>query len=63
MSNSGRRKVCVVLVDRANSGRLKPVMRAIGEEPTLQLQVLAAGTMVLERFDQPVRIDCFGPAR
>jgi len=51
-----RRKVCVVLVDRANYGRLKPVMRALAERPALQLQVLCTGTMVLERFDQPVRV-------
>jgi UDP-hydrolysing UDP-N-acetyl-D-glucosamine 2-epimerase len=51
-----RRKVCVVLVDRANYGRLKPVMQAIADHPQLELQVLAAGTMVLERFGQPVRI-------
>ncbi len=50
-----RRKICVVLVDRANYGRLKPVMLAIRERPGLELQVLAAGTMVLERFDQPVK--------
>jgi UDP-hydrolysing UDP-N-acetyl-D-glucosamine 2-epimerase len=50
------RKVCVVLVDRANYGRLKPVMRAIQARPGLSLQVIAAGTMVLERFDQPVRV-------
>ena len=56
MSNTNkRRKICVVLVDRANYGRLKPVMRAIAAHPALELQVLAAGTMVLERFDQPVR--------
>jgi UDP-hydrolysing UDP-N-acetyl-D-glucosamine 2-epimerase len=54
--NPARRKVCVVLVDRANYGRLKPVMQAIADHPALQLQVLAAGTMVLERFDQPVKI-------
>jgi UDP-hydrolysing UDP-N-acetyl-D-glucosamine 2-epimerase len=48
--------VCVVLVDRANYGRLKPVMRAIQDRPGLELQVLAAGTMVLERFDQPVKL-------
>ncbi len=54
--NDDRRKVCVVLVDRANYGRLKPVMRAIQQRPKLELQVLAAGTMVLERFDQPVRV-------
>jgi len=48
--------VCVVLVDRANYGRMKPVMQAIQERPALELQVLATGTMVLERFDQPVRV-------
>jgi len=56
LSPETRRKVCVVLVDRANYGRLKPVMQAIADHPDLQLQVLAAGTMVLERFDQPVRV-------
>jgi UDP-hydrolysing UDP-N-acetyl-D-glucosamine 2-epimerase len=54
--NSAKRKVCVVLVDRANYGRLKPVMHAIQARPELELQVLAAGTMVLERFDLPVNI-------
>ncbi len=51
-----QRKVCVVLVDRANYGRLKPVMQAIADHPKLQLQVLAAGTMMLERFDMPVNV-------
>lgn len=51
-----RRKICVVLVDRANYGRLKPVMHAISSRPELELQTVAAGTMVLERFDQPVKI-------
>jgi len=51
-----RRKICVVLVDRANYGRLKPVMKAIIARPELYLQVIAAGTMVLERFHQPVNI-------
>jgi len=50
------RKVCVVLVDRANYGRLQPVMRAIREHPLLELQVIATGTMVLERFDLPVQV-------
>jgi len=56
LTEDGRRTVCVVLVDRANYGRLKPVMQAIKARPNLRLQVLAAGTMVLERFDQPVRV-------
>lgn len=53
---SKRRKICVILVDRANYGRLKPVMRAIAAHSELELQVVAAGTMLLERFDQPVRV-------
>lgn len=56
MSDVKRRKVCVVLVDRANYGRLKPVMTSVRAHPALELQVLATGTMVLERFDQPVRV-------
>jgi len=51
-----RRKICVVLVDRANYGRLKPVMMAIAARPQIELQVLAAGTMVLGRFGRPVDI-------
>lgn len=50
------RKVCVVLVDRANYGRLKPVMQEIDRRDDLTLQVIATGTMVLERFDSPVRV-------
>jgi UDP-hydrolysing UDP-N-acetyl-D-glucosamine 2-epimerase len=51
-----KRSVCVVLVDRANYGRLKPVMRAIAAQPGIQLQVVCAGTMVLERFGHPVQV-------
>lgn len=51
-----KKKICVVLVDRANYGRLRPVMYAMAERPEIELQVVAAGTMVLERFDSPVRV-------
>ena len=50
------RKICVVLVDRANYGRMKPVMETIQAHPDLTLQVIAAGTMVLERFQFPVEV-------
>ncbi len=56
MNNTPKRKICVVLVDRANYGRLKPVMRAIAAHPHLELQVLAAGTMVLERFGSAMNV-------
>ena len=51
-----KRKIAVVLVDRANYGRMKPVMQAIKAHPKLELQVICAGTMVLERFDRPLEI-------
>jgi len=51
-----KRKVCVVLVDRANYGRMKPVMRAIQNHPDLELQTICTGTMLLERFGEAVRI-------
>ncbi len=56
LTEKRRRKICVVLVDRANYGRLKPVMKAIQRQSGLELQVLATGTMVLERFNQPVNV-------
>ena len=34
------RKIAVVLVDRANYGRLKPVMKAIDVHPGLELYCL-----------------------
>lgn len=46
----------MVLVDRANYGRLKPVMLALKEHPDVELQIVAAGTMILERFDTPVKV-------
>jgi UDP-hydrolysing UDP-N-acetyl-D-glucosamine 2-epimerase len=51
-----KRKILVVLVDRANYGRLKPVLRAIDEHVALELQIVAAGTMVLQRFHKPVEV-------
>lgn len=51
-----KRKICVVLVDRANYGRMWPVMRAIEGNPRLELQTICAGTMLLERFGQAERV-------
>ena len=56
MRSSKRRKICVVLVDRANYGRMKPVMRGIAAHRDLRLQVIAAGSMMLERFGSPVQM-------
>lgn len=56
LSSKKVRTVCVVLVDRANYGRMKPVMRAIQEHPGLKLQTICTGTMLLERFGEAVQI-------
>lgn len=56
MTDAVRRKVCVVLVDRANYGRMHPVMRAIATCPDLELMNICAGTMLLERFGQAEKI-------
>lgn len=54
--NSSPRRICVVLVDRANYGRMHPVMRAIDADPALELRTICAGTMLLERFGQAEKI-------
>lgn len=51
-----KRKIAAILVDRANYGRMKPVLDAIRRHPDLELQLVCAGTMVLERFGLPVNI-------
>lgn len=53
---SSRRRILTVLVDRANYGRLKPVMAAIDRHPELELFTVCAGSMVLKRFDRPVEL-------
>lgn len=50
------KRILVVLVDRANYGRMKPVMQAIQADTNLELDVLCAGTMLLSRFGKVVDI-------
>lgn len=50
-----KRRIAVPLVDRANYGRMKPVLEALQQQPGVELQVICTGSMVLERFASPVR--------
>ena len=62
-SQNDQRKICVVLVDRANYGRMHPVMREIKGDAQLDLLTVCAGTILLERFGQAVQVvknDGFG---
>lgn len=45
-----KKKVAVVLVNRANYGRMKPVMKALQLENDVQMQVICAGSTLLDRF-------------
>jgi UDP-hydrolysing UDP-N-acetyl-D-glucosamine 2-epimerase len=51
-----KRRIGVVLVDRANYGRMKPVMRAIAAHPALELKTIVSGSMLLDRFGSAVRL-------
>lgn len=51
-----KKRILVVLVDRANYGRMRPVMQEIQADPNLELEVLCTGTMLLSRFGKVVDI-------
>lgn len=50
------KNIAVVLVDRANYGRMKPLMQELQDHPEVNLQVIATGTMLLERFGMAVDV-------
>jgi GDP/UDP-N,N'-diacetylbacillosamine 2-epimerase (hydrolysing) len=59
-----KRKVCVVVASRANYGRIKAVMQAIGRHPDLELQLIVGASALLERYGRAIdviRADGFEP--
>jgi hypothetical protein len=42
-------------VDRANDGRLRPVVQGMATRPELEPQIVTAGTMLLKRLHQRVQ--------
>lgn len=60
------RKICVVVASRANYGRVKYVLKAIEEHPDLELQLVVAASVLLDRFGKAIRVieqDGFVPVR
>jgi len=51
-----KRKITVVLIDRANYGRLKPLMLELRKDLSLELQIICAGTMLLDKYGKAVNI-------
>ncbi len=51
-----RKKICVVVASRANLARITTVLEAVREHPALELQVIAAASLLLERFGSAVTV-------
>ncbi|MBT4765104.1 UDP-N-acetylglucosamine 2-epimerase (hydrolyzing) [bacterium] len=47
-------KITAVLVDRANYGRLKPILEIMRDDCDVELSLVCTGTMLLERFGRAV---------
>ena len=59
-----KRKICVVVASRANYGRIKGVMQAVRNHPTLELQLIVGASALLERYGrviEVIRADGFEP--
>lgn len=50
-----KRKIAVLVINRANYGRLKPVLKAIEEHPDLELQLIVGSAMLLYRYGEDVK--------
>jgi UDP-hydrolysing UDP-N-acetyl-D-glucosamine 2-epimerase len=50
-----RRKVCVVVTARPSYSRIKTALRAIQARPDLELQLVVAGSALLDRYGMTVR--------
>lgn len=50
------RKICVVIINRANYGRLKPLLKEIQNHPNLELQLVVGSSMLIHRFGNGIEI-------
>lgn len=51
-----RKRICVVLVNRSNYGRLKPVMELLDQHENVDLQIVSAGSMLLEKYGKAMKL-------
>ena len=51
-----KKKICTILVDRANFGRLYPVMEELKKSKNIDQRILISGSMVLNRFGKSADI-------
>lgn len=48
-------KIAALIVDRANYGRLRPVLLELKNNPDIQLEIIVSGSMLLDRFGKVER--------
>ncbi|MGH6788649.1 MAG: UDP-N-acetylglucosamine 2-epimerase, partial [Pseudolabrys sp.] len=51
-----KRRICVVINNRANYGRIKSALRAIHAHPDLELQLIVGSSALLDRFGEAVQL-------
>ena len=51
-----QKKLCTILVDRANFGRLYPVMKELNKSKKIDQKILVSGSMLLNRFGNTIDI-------
>ncbi len=54
--NDTKRKICIVIINRANYARIKSVLDAIHAHPNLELQIVAGSSLLLERHGRAVDV-------
>lgn len=50
------RKICVVIINRANYARIKTALREINKHPDLELQIVAGSALLIERHGMAVDV-------
>lgn len=56
MSVKEKRKICVVITARPSYSRIKSVLQAIVDHPNLELQLVVAGSALLNRYGNTIKI-------
>ncbi|PIP60542.1 UDP-N-acetylglucosamine 2-epimerase (hydrolyzing) [Candidatus Uhrbacteria bacterium CG22_combo_CG10-13_8_21_14_all_47_17] len=56
MNTPSKRKICVVIINRANYARIKTALREIKNHPLLELQIVAGSALLIERHGKAVDI-------
>lgn len=51
-----KRKICVVLTARASYAKLKTIIQHLKNKPNVELQIICAGSSLLDRFGNTVKI-------